>query len=71
MVTAQRCAHLQQVPWQVKYFVAWRLVVSVGACGQRDECLLSASAMREKRACDPVPRIGLFHADELGGLGLL
>ena len=54
----------------MKYFVAWRFVVSVGACGQRDECLLSASAKIEKRPCDPVPRIGLFHAGVPGGLGL-
>ena len=38
--------------------------MAVGACGQRDECLL------KKRACDPVPRIGLFHAGVPGGLRL-
>ena len=44
--------------------------VAVGVCGQRDECLLSAAAKSEKRAYDPVPRIGTFHAEVLGGLGL-
>ena len=44
--------------------------VSVGACGQRDECLLSAAAKSEKRAHVPVPRMGPFDAEVLGGLGL-
>ena len=45
MVIAQRSAHLHQVPVAG---VAWRFVVFVGACGQRDECLLSAAAKRER-----------------------
>ena len=68
-------------PWQVKQFVAWRqryctaecvnsFAVAVGFCGQRDEYLLSAAAKGEKRAYDPVPRIGLFHAEVLDGFGL-
>ena len=44
--------------------------VAVGVCGQRDECLLSAAAKGEKRPYDPVPRIGISHAEVLGGLGL-
>ena len=44
--------------------------VSVGACGHRDECLLSAAAKSEKRAHVPVPRMGPFDAEVLGGLGL-
>ena len=68
MVIAQRSAHLHQVPVAG---VAWRFVVFVGACGQRDECLLSAAAKRERNeyviqglASD------LFHVGVRGGLGL-
>ena len=46
------------------------IAVAVGVCAQRDECLWSAAAKIEKRACDPVLRIGIFHAEVLGGLGL-
>ena len=37
---------------------------------ERDECLLSAAAKSEKRADVPVPRIGPFDVEVLGGFGL-